>query len=50
MRLKSHASIFLFAGDTILNADDDLASIYERHQNEEDGLLYVTYYGENTMG
>jgi len=48
--LNETTSLFFFVGrDVLLLPSDILGAVYERHK-DEDGFLYITYSGQNTLG
>lgn len=49
-KLKSHQALFLNVGGKLVGSSELLVNIYEKHKDEEDGFLYVTYCPENTFG
>jgi GABA(A) receptor-associated protein len=49
MKLKPEEAIFLFVNNTIPPTGSLISQVYDKHK-ESDGLLYVTYSGENTFG
>lgn len=51
LSLPPETSLFLCAGGAVLSPGEALMSeIYNRHRDQSDGFLYVTYRGEDTMG
>lgn len=49
MTLAPEKAIFLFVNNTLPPTGELVATIYEKHK-DEDGFLYFTYSGENTFG
>lgn len=50
LTLSPEKAIFLFCKNSIPPTSSLMSVIYERFQDKQDGLLYVTYAGENTFG
>ena len=49
IKIGPEKSIYLFVQNHIIPGNKLLATVYEKHC-EEDGFLYITYSGENTFG
>jgi GABA(A) receptor-associated protein len=49
LKMKSTEAIFLFTGNTLVQANATLGEIYEKH-HDHDGFLYITYDFENAFG
>ncbi|EFC42238.1 autophagy related protein ATG8 [Naegleria gruberi] len=50
LSLNETTSLFFFVGrDVLLLQTDVMSNVYERYR-DEDGFLYVTYSGQNTLG
>ena len=54
VKLDSEEAIYLYAKldnkQQMLMAGTDMLSIYDLYKNKDDGILYVTYTGENVFG
>ena len=49
LKLDATRTIFLLVSNQLLTSTTTIASIYDRHR-DEDGFLYVTYTFENAFG
>jgi hypothetical protein len=50
-KISATTAIYLSTEDgTMLSTNDTVSDIYYAHREEEDGLLYLFYTGENTFG
>jgi GABA(A) receptor-associated protein len=49
LKLDATRTIFLLVSNQLLTSTTTIASVYDRHRNE-DGFLYVTYTFENAFG
>lgn len=56
IELNQEEALYLYANISksntqyILNANDEMISIYENYKNEKDCILYLIYAGENVFG
>ena len=55
IKLDKNKSFYLYANHSksslsILNSNDTMIKIYNNYHNTEDGILYITYTGENVFG
>lgn len=50
MRLKPSVAMFVFIDNILPSTSECILNLYNMHKNESDGLLYITYSGENTFG
>lgn len=44
------STLFIYSGSTFINEDQTLKQIYEKHQDPEDGFLYLTYRDSEVFG
>lgn len=49
LQLDSTQSLFIYINGNIPSQTDLMSVIYQKNK-DEDGILYVTYSGENTFG
>jgi len=54
IKLEAEEAIYLYGKldntQHILMAGTDMLSVYDLYKNNEDGILYMTYTGENVFG
>ena len=49
LKLEMIIALFIFVNDTIPPTSASIKDVYDEHK-DEDGFLYITYAGENTLG
>lgn len=50
IKIKAHQGIFVFINNKLPAVSSTVADVYAKHKDPNDGMLYVTYSGENTFG
>ena len=50
LTLSSEKALFLFCKNAIPPTSAIMSAVYDRYQDKQDGMLYITYAGENTFG
>jgi len=50
IKLESTQALFVFFNTDMVNTSMTLKQVYDKYKNEDDGMLYATYGGENTFG
>ena len=50
IKLQSNEAIYIFFNGTIIDTNSLLSSVYEKHKDSEDKMLYCIYAIENTFG
>ena len=50
IKIKPHQAIFVFIDNKLPAVSSTVAEVYSKYKDPNDGMLYVTYSGENTFG